>query len=313
MFRAIAETPVMCGEESFAVCVGVEPGQASDEYDLYVLNGDPLHPVRVGHSDSQGVGRLLKESAAHPERVADAYHHHRCIDDCCDGHPMPPILPSFESVVVPDFVDDEAGFREKQTFDRVIPYATFKAVLTDEPCEASMAEWVRFNAPIARFQYPQRSEPNDFSTFHFCPEGKHYWVWQPEDAIRPVRSLYVAEERGQVLPRAEHPGIYQDIMAGVCPLHNTTWRSDGSWQSVEIPVTNIQGIHMRPTSAICDAAQRVDEAYVGAHGRDYNAKSVMDLLQMRALFGDTLLVRVRGDAAPGVLRDIYRAATTELH
>ncbi|MCK8061327.1 MULTISPECIES: HPr family phosphocarrier protein [unclassified Fusibacter] len=73
-----------------------------------------------------------------------------------------------------------------------------------------------------------------------------------------------------------------------------------------IKIENQVGIHARPASQIVTAAKKFDcEVFLVKAGKEYSAKSIMNILSMAIVHGDVIGIRAHGANSEEAVNYIY--------
>jgi len=178
-------------------------------------------------------------------------------------------------------------------------------------------EFTMKNASLMRLVYPIHGSSN-FDPVHYCPGGHsgrrevddnhHYWGWMPGFNGSYVRLVYVADATpsGIILPtRKDQPKEFMNIPGLVCPLHAKPIRFEDGFYIAEVPISNPNGIHLRPSTYIYKCAElfRHYAKDYGSEGKlfigvqkesglvEIEAKDILAVQSLGAKYGDILMVR----------------------
>jgi len=78
-------------------------------------------------------------------------------------------------------------------------------------------------------------------------------------------------------------------------------------RSGEFKIVNDLGLHARAASKLVALANRFEaEVWVGASGREVNAKSILGVLMLAAAKGSTISLRCEGTEADVAFRDLAK-------
>jgi phosphotransferase system HPr (HPr) family protein len=351
-FQSILEMPLKVESKWYTVMVGITPTEdfidtTPEKLNFFIMNREPKKGIYIEGVSIQQVKNFLNTTKNNLNIISNLYSKNKdkplqkrilSIEEIIDQENIElknnqldlKLSPSFEVFIKPSYVSSPDEYIIKKTKKRLEQFTNLYTLLCNnnlnEPDLYKM--WSDKNETLNKIAHPIRniSDKNYFSPIQYCNEGKHYWEWLEIGKANKlkvfVRQAYIVNEDSEdnkIIAKENGLDEYKNIPHLSCPYHNPFQQEENDTHITRIiPVNNKLGIHTRPSIEITYFATKYEgDIEIESSRFRGNAKDTMDNLQLYALKGSNIKIKIQKtsnrEKLEEVFRGIYHAANHEIH